>query len=59
MHKQMLPEAVCCGLQTCNHCFVMRVIWCVRVPVYQLAPMFRQKQDIRHESPEKGGHSEK
>ena len=31
----------------------------VCVPVYQLAPMFRQKQDIRHESPEKGGHSEK
>ena len=25
----LLPEAVCCCLQTCNHCFVMGVIWCV------------------------------
>ena len=25
----LLPEAICCCLQTCNYCFVMRVIWCV------------------------------
>ena len=32
----LLPEAVCCCLRTCNHCFVMRVIWCTGVPVYQV-----------------------
>ena len=25
----LLPEAVCCGLQTCNRRFIMRVVWCV------------------------------
>ena len=28
----LLPEAVCCCLQTCNRRFVMRVIWCTSVP---------------------------
>ena len=31
----LLPEAFCCCLQTCNRRFVMRVIWCTGVPVYQ------------------------
>ena len=30
IHIAILPEAVHCCLQTCNHCFVMRVIWCTK-----------------------------
>ena len=30
----LLPEAVCCCLQTCNGRFVMRVIWCTSVPSF-------------------------
>ena len=29
----LLPEAVCCCLQTCNRRFVMRVIRCTSVPI--------------------------
>ena len=30
----LLPEAVCCCLQTCNRRFVVRVIWCTSVPSF-------------------------
>ena len=30
----LLAGAICCCLQTCNRCFVMRVIWCTSVPSF-------------------------